>query len=197
MQLWETLTVFQRVLLIMALPFSVLMGIHFMLSLFGRSNFFEYSDIVPDAADNGQDLDRGVRAPGRFTGLLRAVSAFFAVGSWTALALTMYTKSLWAALGGIAAGGLAVGVVVLMIRLAEKIKVYGKISPELALGHSAEVTIHVPPRRLAPGQVTLEINGRSYDVDAVSDGDVFITLGTKVKIVGVSGEWVVVEPEKE
>ena len=76
-------------------------------------------------------------------------------------------------------------------------KVYGKIDPQLALGHSAEVTIHVPPRRLAPGQVTLEINGRSYDVDAVSDGDVFITLGTKVKIVGVSGEWVVVEPEKE
>ena len=197
MQLWESLTLFQRVLFIITAPFTVVWGIIFLRSLFGVSNFIEPSDVDPDQQEKDENLDRGIRGPKDLAELLKRVCAFFAVGGWVGLAVSLSYKPIWACLAGIGAGAVSVGIMILLTMLANKIKVIGKISPEKALGHTGAVTIPIPPHRLAPGQISVEVNGKNYDLDAVFDGDVFISSGTSVKVTGVAGEWAVVVPESE
>ena len=129
------------------------------------------------------------------TDLFKMVCAFFAVGGWVGLAVSLTYKPIWAVLAGIGAGVVSVAVMVLMTMLANKIKVIGKLAPEKALGRDGVVTIPIPPHRLAPGQISVQAGGKTYDVDAVSDGDVFIPSGTRVLVKDIAGEWVLVVPK--
>ena len=197
MELWESLTLFQRVLFCITVPFTVIWGIFFLMNLFGGANFFEPSDIDPDSGEKDENLDRGIRAPKSLADLFKMFCAFLAVGGWVGLAVSLSYKPVWAVLAGVGAGAVSVAVMVLMTMLANKIKVIGKIAPERAVGLSGVVTIPIPPHKLAPGQISVEVNGKTYDLDAIFDGDVFISSGTSVKVTGVAGEWAVVVPENE
>ena len=197
MELWESLTLFQRVLFCITVPFTVIWGIFFLANLFGGANFFEPADVDPDSSEKDENLDRGIRAPKSLADLFKTVCAFFAVGGWVALAVSLSYNPVWATLAGIGAGAVSVAVMVLMTMLAKKIKVIGKIAPQRAVGLVGVVTIPIPPHRLAPGQISVEVNGKPYDLDAVFGGDVFISSGTSVKVTGVAGEWAVVVPENE
>ena len=196
MEFWETLSIFQRTVIIMTVPFVILLGVQFMLSLFGTANFMEYSDVDPNSGESDKNLDRGLRGPKGLLGLARIICAFFGVGGLVALSVSLSNVSdLNSGLIGAGAGALSAGLLVLFIRLSEKIPVIGKLDPEKAVGFVGEVTIPIPPKNYAQGQIKLVINGKTYDVDAGWEGDFFISSGDKVLVTEARENYVIVEPQ--
>ncbi len=195
MELWQSLTVFQKIVFCISAPFTLALGAQFLASLFGNTNFVEYSDVDPDAPIEDRSLDRGLRFSKGKVQAFKILCAFFAMGGWVTLAVDLYTEPVWALLAGVLAGAIAAGLVVLFSHLASKLENFGSIPPENAVGQRATVTIPIPPKALAPGQISFKLGRKTYELDAVWDGERFLSVGTEVTVVASREKYAIVSPD--
>jgi len=92
------------------------------------------------------------------------------------------------------AGLLAMVLVAYMMRALYNLGSSGSVVIRNAVGHQAEVYLRIPAKGEGRGKVTVEIQGRSVELPAVTDGEA-IGTGAIVKVVDVaSGETVKVMP---
>jgi hypothetical protein len=206
---WDGLGTFGQVLACAALPATVIMVVQTALLLLGGV-FGEDGDAGPavaggdaDAGDD-LDLDADADADGDFDGgaeghdashagdglrvfTVRGIVAFLAVGGWTGVAL-LRTGETAALLGAIAAGAAALLFAALVIRWVLKLQGSGTIVASNAVDHMATVYIPIPPARSATGRVTMLLQGRFTELDAVTDGDAPLRTGESVRVVGVLGD---------
>ena len=92
------------------------------------------------------------------------------------------------------AGFVAMVIVAYMIRALYNLGASGSVVIQNAVGHQAEVYLRIPRKGEGRGKVTVEIQGRTLELPAVTDGDAIAT-GDVVKVVDVvSGETVKVVP---
>jgi hypothetical protein len=138
-----------------------------------------------DHADHGHDADGSVSnwlfSVLSFKSVLTAIT-FFGLGGMAALS---YRFDDLAALGiALGCGVLALYAVGMLMRSLYRLKADGTIRIDRAVGRTGAVYLKVPARRAGAGKVTLTLQNRSVEYQAVTAGDELPT-GSKVVVVAV------------
>ncbi|MDR0858623.1 MAG: NfeD family protein [Oscillospiraceae bacterium] len=147
---------------------------------FSHDSDFDYTDSSSHDMANSGD---GLRV---FT--IRGMVAFSAVGGWTGLALWDGTRNAVITLLGAAfAGSVALVFAALVIKWSLKLQEAGNINPRNAIAQIGTVYIPIQPKRSHVGQVTIMLQGRFIELDAVTDNDASLKTGQTVQVVGIQG----------
>jgi hypothetical protein len=204
---WENLALFGQILACMAVPATVVMVIQTVLLIFGGAfshgdgldldadgaDFDADGDVdldgdVPDGNfDSDHDIAHGADGLRMFT--VRGVIAFFAIGGWVGLAVWAATRNpAVSALCACISGGAALVLSAYIIKWSLKLQESGNISARNAIGAIATVYIPIPAQRAGPGHVTLTLQERFVEMEAVTDSAEPLKTGRQVQVVGVVGE---------
>lgn len=155
------------------------------------------------AGDGGPDFDTDTDADGAFdshtdTGLslfsVKGITAFFAIGGWTGL--VMLTSLVSPAISipiSVVVGLAAYFIVWFAIRMMVKLQEDGTADYSSAVGKEATVYVSVPPARSGRGKVTLVLQGRYTEADAVTDEDERIPVDAAVVVLETKGDVFVVK----
>jgi len=130
---------------------------------------------------------------------VRGIVAFFAIGGWAGLAaLTAGVKPLWAVQIALVAGVAAMLLASVVIKFALRMQSSGNIDLRNAIAQTAEVYITIPPLRSKTGRVTMVLQERFIEIEAVTDSETPLKTNTMVEIVGLAGsDCLVVRQKRE
>ena len=168
-----------------AIPMTIVMFLQLLLMIFG----FGFG--TPDAdADSCDSPANGAGTYGNsalfkvFT--IRGIVAFFALGGWAGLAaLAAGIPILWSIQIALIAGVAALILASVAIRLALKMQDSGNLDLNNALSLPAQVYITIPASRSNTGKVTMLLQERFVELDAVTDSETALSPNTNVEVVGV------------
>ena len=158
--------------------------------------------IVGAGGDGDLDLDTDADADGDLdshtdTGVslftLKGLTAFFAIGGWTGMLMLSYDIHVGitvavSVVAGLAAYFVVWGLIRLMLRLPED----GTLDFASAVGKEATVYVSIPANRGGRGKITLVLQGRYTELDAVTDESERIPVDSAVEIVDKAGDAFVV-----
>lgn len=182
---WNSLTLTAQIFAAIAIPATVIMLIQSILLLFGIGHDTDIDgDGVPDADPNHDGL-----------GLIsvRGIVAFFSVGGWAGfVADAGALPVVISILISLTAGMLALIAVALLFRSAAKLQGSGNLSIENAVGKTGKVYLQVPPKGQGRGKVSLLLQDRLTELDAVNDGDKALATGEIITVISVSDAQTVV-----
>ena len=194
-ELWQSLSTLQQVLVIIAVPSTLILVLQLILLLCGLGD----EDGSFDGLDGDQINDFSVADIGGlrlFT--LRGVLSFLAIGSWTALTVSTSAKAVWIpVVSGLAAGIAADVLLAVIMRSVRRLQQSGNIEIENAIGKQGEVYIPVPADRSGFGKVNVVLQGRLVELDAVTDSERMLKTGEEIVVTDVVGNAVVAEPKKD
>ena len=130
---------------------------------------------------------------------IRGIVAFFALGGWEGLAaLAAGLHPFWAIQISLFAGVCALLLAAIVIRLALRMQASGNLNINNAISQIGDVYIRIPSGRSNKGKVTLLLQERFVELDAVTDNDTDIMPNSKVEVVAVvDGDCLVVSPVAE
>lgn len=189
---WNTLTLFQQIAAAIAAPATLIVILQLIMILFGFS--------TDDSLDSSPDLDSSDFSVDPFNdesifnlGNLKIISfrgiiAFLSVGGWVAMAMSYSTNNIIATIVGAVAGIAIALLIAITMKYAMKLQTSGNINYANAIGKNATVYIRIPAKRSSKGKVTLTLQERFVEVDAVSDEDERIDTGSMVKITALENE---------
>ena len=128
----------------------------------------------------------------------KGLTAFFAIGGWTGIVmLTCGVNTAVSIVVSIVAGLVAYIVVWFVIRMILRLQEDGTADYNSAVGKVATVYVSVPPKRKGRGKITLVLQGRYTEADAVTDEEEKIPVDAQVVIRQSQGDVFVVEREKK
>lgn len=213
---WETLTPILRILYCIAIPASLILVLQLLLTMLGG-----HSDSGVDVSDtSGLDLDVDTNMdldlngngipdalevnvtdggnPADFGNLrfltLQTIVTFLAVFGW--VSIISVSSGLPAALGlgiGAVCGILMMLVVAKLVQMSRKLAENGAIDLKRAIGETATVYLSVPPKNDGTGKITMQLQGRFCEFDAVNAGNAVLATGSQVLVTDVLGDTLVVE----
>ncbi len=136
---------------------------------------------------SGAHHDGAHHAAGLRLFTLRGIVALFAVGGWLGIAMCDLDVHpalcvTIAAVGGI--GALVLSALVIKYSLA--LQESGNISAKNAVAHTATVYIPIPPSRTGTGKVTMTLQERFVEMDALTDENETIPTGKSVQVVSIT-----------
>lgn len=181
-----------------ALIGCTLLVIQVILQIIGLGGDADMDGSAPDADLSAGDHDPAHGTQGNiFFGILsfKTFVAFAAIFGLTGLSLENSDLPDLQRIGiAILAGLAAMVMVAYMMRALYNLGESGSVVIRNAVGHQAEVYLRIPAKGDGRGKVTVEIQGRTVELPAVTDGEA-ISTGAVVKVVDVvSGETVKVVP---
>jgi membrane protein implicated in regulation of membrane protease activity len=213
MNWWNELTGLQQFFASVAIPASAVMIIQFILLLFGFSHSEGTdADIQADMeADNSLDIDSDDLSDGTehsdgeahekadalrlFT--LRSIIAFLSVGGWMGVVATGWRIPIpLVFILSLLAGWLALYFVAWSIRLALSLQQNGNIFIENAVGNTGEVYIPIPASKKGTGKISVLVQDRLSEFDAVTEEDRELKTGEEITVMGVSPQGVLVVAPK-
>lgn len=174
---WESLGLVGQIYFIIGCVASGLLLIQLILLLIGFSGDSDVDLGDSDPSDGGLGI---------FT--IKGLIAFFAIGSWVALAA--FKGGLhwgWTIPIFFFSGALALVGVGFLYKYAYKLTSNGTMSPEQALGKTGEVYLTIPANNGGAGKLTITIQGKSTEVDCITyDAEPIMTgqIATVNEIVG-------------
>jgi len=180
---WNSLSGAEQVFWAIAIVFTVLFIIQFVLSLIGLDFDGDADfDISTDAGDAGG----GYSLDADFTLFsVRSIIAFFTFFGWTGVLVLGKGVKTWIALSAASLSGLvAMFIVGYMMYLFSKLTQEGNINIKNAINNTGEVYLTVPANKKGFGKIHLKIQGAFRELDAVTNGDALPT-GASVRIVEV------------
>jgi len=127
---------------------------------------------------------------------IRGIVAFFALGGWAGIAaLSAGISAFWSVQIAVFAGVSALLLASIVIRLALRMQESGNINLKNTLEQTAEVYIRIPPARSEKGKVTMLLQERFVEIDAITDCDVELLPQSMVEVVALAdGDCLVVRP---
>ena len=145
-----------------------------------------------DGSHHGGSIgaDAGTHDGSWFFGVLslKAVVAFVGLFGLTGLALI---DAGWSAFARVAmstlVGFVGMLLVAFLMRGLTRLSSSGSVDPRNAVGVAGAVYLRIPAYGRGAGKVTVEIQGRSLQLEAITDGDE-IPTGARVKVIGLVGE---------
>lgn len=187
--MWTDWSVLQKVYFVIAMLFSLILVVQMILMLVGVGNGDTDVDLDGDGTpDVTVDGDSGLAL---FT--VKGLVAFFAVGGWVGFALgDGMMKTVWVILISLASGLVALVVVGLLMKWISSLAENGNIDIGNAVGKTADVYLTIPAGCSAAGKITVELQGKLTEVEAMTEGEE-IKTGTKVKIIRADGDTLIVE----
>jgi len=118
---------------------------------------------------------------------IRGIVAFFALGGWAGLAaLSAGVPAIWAIQIALFVGVSAMLLASFMIRLALRMQESGNLNLNNTIAQVAEVYINIPPARTDRGKITMLLQERFVELDAVTDSDVELKPHTKVEVIAIA-----------
>lgn len=208
---WANLTLVQQILAFAAIPATVILILQTIFLLFGLGHGGG-SDTDSDADcdadcdgdcdggcggstdyDDSGDISDGIAGLRLFT--IRGIVAFFAVGGWFGILLVdLGASTLLAVLGTVVVGTIATVLVALVMKWAMKLQDNGNLSIETAIGKSATVYLTIPANAERTGKVSIELQGRLTELEALTKETEPIRTGQLVQVVDViNGNTLLVE----
>jgi membrane protein implicated in regulation of membrane protease activity len=198
---WVSLSVLQQIFALFAIPATVILALQTLMLLFGLGHHGD-ADGGGDGGDGGDGVDAhdgdaeadhhgghahkgGAHDSGLRIFTVRAFVAFFSIFGWLGIVLldggmnTPFAITL-AFIAGVAA---MIGIAY-FFKAAMQLQSSGNIDIRNSLGKTATVYIPIPPNRTGKGKVTLTVQDRFIEVDAVTDSDLRLKTGTEV--IGIS-----------
>jgi len=120
---------------------------------------------------------------------IRGIVAFFAIGGWAGLAaLAGGIPALWSLQIALISGVAAMLLASVVIRFALRMQSTGNIDLKNAVLQNADVYITIPPSRTNTGKVTMILQERFVELDAVTDSPEALKPNTKVEVVDTTGK---------
>lgn len=120
---------------------------------------------------------------------MRGMVAFFALGGWSGL-IALQNK--WSLLRSVALASLigAIGsyLIAKTMQFVMTLQDQGNVDLANAIGIEATVYIRIPAHGNGKGKVTLTLQERFVELDAVTHSDLDLTAGSKVRVVGQHDE---------
>lgn len=207
-QWWETLSVFEKVLWFIAIPFSVILIIQMILTFAGMGG--GDSDIgTGDVGSPDHDLsgdpstDSGSDSPGHFEGevsfnffTIRNFIAFFTLFGWAGIAAYNSGVSIfWTIIIALFAGLVAMTLVSSLFYFLTKLQdTGGGLNIYNAVGQIGNVYIPIKAGGGNVGKIQVTVQGAVREMQALTRSEVDLPTGTVVKVTGIaSGNIVVVE----
>ena len=185
---WETLGTVQRVFALIAIPSTLVMIIQTVMLLLGWVGGDGDVDVDDDVDGIGDD--------GLALFSIRGIVAMLAVMGWTAIAFI--ESGLHQALSiGIAAvlGFLTLVGMAYFMRAVYRLQSSGNIDVGNAVGKVAKVYIPIAGNAKKQGKVTMTLQEKYCELDAITMASETLATGSYVRIVGVDGTGIlVVEP---
>lgn len=159
---------------------------------------------LADATDMG-DIQSGQHVmdggnPADFSTLrlftLQSIVAFMTVFGWSAIAsITSGAATTLSVLLGIAFGLVAMFAIAKLVQVSSKLTENGTVNLKNAIGETGKVYIPIPSRGKGEGKLTMYLQGRYMECDAVTDDENILSTGTAVRIVDFRNGVLVVERE--
>ena len=172
---WDALSSPHQVFWFIAIVFTVLFFIQFILSLIGME-----SHSVDLNAHTDINVDH------EFSALsMRSIIAFFTFFGWTGVVVMNQNLSVWVAVTFASIAGLAAMFIVayLMYKFSQ-LEQSGSLNLYHALDQQGEVYLPVPGNGKGNGKIHLKVDGRIRELDAVTDGD-SIKTGANVRVIEI------------
>ena len=127
---------------------------------------------------------------------LQTIVAFLTVFSWSSIVLVgSRVPSLAALPVGILLGIGTMALVAKMVQLSMRLAENGTVDLRNAIGESATVYIPCPPKNQGMGKITMTLQGQMMELGAFNEGEEILKTGTKVVVVDVRGDDVIVEKD--
>lgn len=191
---WEQLSRFQQIMFIIATSSSGVMLIFLVLMAIGIDNSeFDGIDEIDIDVINDEPLIG-------FAGLriltLRGILVLLSMGAWTAFLVEPYMHVLLALGLGLVVGLISAYLVALAFRASLKLESTGNIDYKHAVGKDATVYIRIPKNRSGKGKVTLNLQERFIEVDAITDEDEDLLNQSKVEVIDIYDETTLIVQKK-
>lgn len=176
---WMAMQRPEQIFWIIAVVFTVLMLIQFILALTGL-DFDGDSDAGDLSHGGGLDHDHSFSV---FS--VRSIIAFFAFLGWTGVLMLGAGISLWLALLlGLLMGGIAMFLVAYLIFWFSRLGQEDNVTAHEAIYQAGDVYLAIPGGRSGIGRVTVKTRNVLREWEAVTDGP-YIPTGTKILVTDV------------
>ncbi len=181
---WASLNLSQQIFWCIAIVFSILFLIQFVLSLIGLD--FDGDSEVGFEMETNSDAEPDFSLDPSFALLsVRSIIAFFTFFGWTGVLILRNGANPLFALGVAGVVGLiAMFIVAYMIYIFSKLTEEGNIDINNAVFKTGDVYLSIPANKNGYGKIHLNIDGYLRELDAVTDGDA-IPTGAKVRVIEV------------
>lgn len=127
---------------------------------------------------------------------MQTIVAFLTVSSWSSIVLVGADIPKIFSLGmGVLLGIVTMALVAKMVQLSMRLSENGTVDLKNAIGETATVYIPCPPKDRGMGKITMTLQGQLTELGAFNEGDEMLETGTKVVVVDVRGDDVIVEKE--
>ena len=182
---WESLSGFQQVMFIIAVSSTAVMLIFLVLMLIGIDGT-DFDGV--DAPDLDVDFlnDEPLSGIGGLRILtLKGILAFLSIGAWSAYIFVDVMKPIFASLIGIVLGLIAAYLQALAYRAMMKLESSGNIDYKNAIGKTGTVYMRVPKMNSGKGKITVVVQERYAEIDAVTEEDEDILPKTSIIVTGL------------
>ncbi|MDW7657083.1 MAG: hypothetical protein SCM11_07905 [Bacillota bacterium] len=196
---WNNMSLTQQIFALFATPATVVLVIQTILLLVGlgtqggseTGTDSQADGDFSDAPDTEAAVDPGLRL---FT--VRGLVAFFAIGGWVGIALIdLNVHVVLASFLALAAGFMALALVAWIVKIALGLQSTGNLDVRNAIGLTGRVYLSIPGGGRYSGKVSLLLQERAVELDAITDDSVDIPTGSQIKVIGLRGTLLVVVPD--
>lgn len=207
---WESLGGVLQVLYCIAVPSTLILLLQLLLTMIGGhgDGGVDISDTSGiDMSDVGMNMDApDISAhtvidggnPADFGNLrlltVQTLVTFLAVFGW--VSIICVSSGMNVILGGLigaVCGLIMMLIVAKMVQASRDLAENGILDMKNAIGETATVYLTVPPKNKGNGKITMRLQGRFGEFDAIQSGDEQIPTGTQVLVTDVRGDVLVVE----
>lgn len=192
---WDSLDMIVKVFYFIAIPASVILIIQVILSFIGMNLGGDGSmdmDFDADAADADISAEDGFDGGADSSSLrifsARGFVAFFTVMGWTGVALASggVNKAVTIFVSVIL-GFLTMLLIAWIFQQAMKLQSNGTIQIKNAIGAVGEVYLPIPAKSEGIGKVSVVVQERYSEFDAMTEEDETLKTGTPVRVVDIRG----------
>lgn len=206
---WDGLNEILKVLYCIAIPSTLILLLQLLLTMFGghQDAGVEFSDTsgIDDLdldldADGAPDMDfiADGSNPADFVTLkfltLQTIVTFLAVFGWVSIiCISFGLHYLAGILIGIQCGLCMMLLVAKMVQMSSKLVENGTLNLKNAIGETATVYLTIPEKNNGTGKITMQLQGRFCELDAINAGTEVIPTGAQVLVTDVLSDVLVVE----
>lgn len=220
---WEGLGTVLQVLYCIAIPSTLILVLQMLLSMIGGHGDSGMDVSDTSGLDTPGELDTDVMFDGDAAGdvcdtcggvhdgamhdggnpadfgtlkflTLQTIVTFLTVFGW--VSIVCVSGGMQPVLGiliGAVCGFIMMFVVAKLIQMSGRLAEDGTLNLRNAIGETATVYVTIPPKGDGEGKVTMQLQGRFCEMDAVNAGDTPLASGKQVLVTDIIGDTLVVE----
>ncbi len=193
---WDALTAIEKVLWLIAIPFSVIFLIQMVLSFTGIGGGAtdpgaDIPDIDTDISSTGHDISHSNEdaGPGFSFFTIRNFIAFFTVFSWSGLAFNNAGVSMGLTIIlSVLLGVLAMVIISSLFYFTSKMADNGNVSVKNAIGATGKVYLPIKANKGNVGKVLVTFQGSIREMQAITMQDKDLSTNMIIKVTGFADE---------